>query len=529
MVHGMTLLLPLLGPAALLFVELVAPVLRGRRQPFGLFLGAAAANVLASLAALTLLLLSGPATSATLGFGGEGISVRVDALSVTMFVLVSFVGLVVMRFSQAYLAGEPRHGVFLSRLSLALAAVSMLVLSGNLVHLGLSWMATSMALHPLLLFYAERPRAQVAARKKFIMARLGDVLLVTALAILAGSFGTTDLTGVLEGVRQTGGSPGLSAAAVLLAVAACLKSAQFPTHGWLVEVMETPTPVSALLHAGIVNAGGFLLIRLSDVVTTSELALLVLLLVGGLSALVGSLVMLTQPGVKTSLAYSTVAQMGFMLLQCGLGAFSSAVVHLVAHSLYKAHAFLSSGSAVSHARRRPRGRLSGRSVVLAAGYALAAFAVVGWSLGVGFDKPGLLVLGAALVLSLTHLMLAAKDRKSWLRAALSVPALALAYFAIQLGAAEVLNDAVAPGPLTAPALVWTVAVAAGFVLLSLAQWVANPLGGALPRALYVHARNGFYVNAVFDRWTGTISGARTEPAGSRVRDEERACDVAEAR
>ena len=144
-------------------------------------------------------------------------------------------------------------------------------------------------------------------------------------------------------------------AACLLALAALLKSAQFPTHGWLTEVMETPTPVSALLHAGVINAGGFLLIRFADVMVLHPSVMAVLVMIGGFTALFGGLVMLTQPAVKTSLAWSTVAQMGFMVLECGLGLFPLALLHIVAHSLYKAHSFLASGAAVETiaANRRP--------------------------------------------------------------------------------------------------------------------------------------------------------------------------------
>jgi NAD(P)H-quinone oxidoreductase subunit 5 len=119
--------------------------------------------------------------------------------------------------------------------------------------------------------------------------------------------------------------------------------------------METPTPVSALLHAGVINAGGFLLIRFADVMLLSPAVLAVLVMLGGFTALFGGLVMLTQSAVKTSLAWSTVAQMGFMILQCGLALFPLALLHIVAHSLYKAHAFLASGQAVDGvaAIRRP--------------------------------------------------------------------------------------------------------------------------------------------------------------------------------
>jgi len=133
--------------------------------------------------------------------------------------------------------------------------------------------------------------------------------------------------------------PGLTAICLLLVGVAMLKSAQFPFHSWLPDTMETQTPLSALMHAGIINAGGFLIVRLSPVVSLSPVALNTLAIVGAFTAIFASLVMMTQASIKRMLALSTIAQMGFMMLQCGLGAFSIAVLHIVAHSLYKAHAF----------------------------------------------------------------------------------------------------------------------------------------------------------------------------------------------
>jgi NAD(P)H-quinone oxidoreductase subunit 5 len=138
----------------------------------------------------------------------------------------------------------------------------------------------------------------------------------------------------------------LQVAAVLLVLAVALKSAQLPFHGWLIQVMEAPTPVSALLHAGVVNIGGFVLIRLAPLMARAPAAQTLLVMIGTTTAVVAPLVMTTRVSVKVALAWSTCGQMGLMLVECGLGAWSLALLHLVAHSLYKAHAFLSAGSAV---------------------------------------------------------------------------------------------------------------------------------------------------------------------------------------
>ena len=298
----LTDLLPYAAPLALLISAIAGftgPGLRPR-----------VANRLAEVSALfalwvalvsaALLFTHGSWDSALIGVRGIGLSIRLDAVSGVMFSLVSFIGWVVVRYSATYLDGEPRQGAFTGWLSLTLAAVLLLVLSGNLVQLVFAWIATSLFLHRLLMFYPERIAAQRAARKKFVTARMGDVALVGATLLLATGYGTADIATIAAAARADVAPPSAGWAAGLLAVAALLKSAQFPLHGWLTEVMETPTPVSALLHAGVINAGGFLLIRFADVMLLAPGVLAVLVMIGGFTALFGGLVMLTQPAVKTS-------------------------------------------------------------------------------------------------------------------------------------------------------------------------------------------------------------------------------------
>ncbi|MEO1965042.1 proton-conducting transporter membrane subunit, partial [Hyphomonas sp.] len=270
-----------------------------------------------SITALGMVILYGSQTLALPLHDLTGFSLRLDYVSTLLFVLISFVGAIVLNYARTYLDGESHQGTFLAWMSLTLGSVILLVLSNNLLLLILAWITTSLFLHQLLLFYPGRAGARRAAHKKFLFARLGDVALIGGSTCLFIATGTTDITDINLAARAGDGGAWFTAAAILLAVAAMLKSAQFPFHGWLVEVMEAPTPVSALLHAGVINAGGFLLIRFSDVIITAPGVLAVLVLTGGFTALFASMVMLTQPAVKTSLAWSTIAQMGFMILQCG--------------------------------------------------------------------------------------------------------------------------------------------------------------------------------------------------------------------
>jgi NAD(P)H-quinone oxidoreductase subunit 5 len=320
------------------------------------------------------------------------------------------------------------------------------VQSGTLVQLVLAWIGTSLFLHQLLLFYPERVEAQRAAKKKWIVSRAGDVALLAATLILMVSYGTGDIASILAQASDGQATASTLWVAGLLALAALLKSAQFPTHGWLTEVMETPTPVSALLHAGVINAGGFLLIRFADVMLLAPGVLAVLVMIGGFTALFGGLVMLTQSAVKTSLAWSTVAQMGFMILQCGLALFPLALLHIVAHSLYKAHAFLASGGTVDlvAAIRRPGPVAvpSPGAVGKAFLIAIAIYAVVAilFAFIFGFDSksPQALALGAILIFGVAYLLAQGlADKAPWvltIRTSQYALATALAYFALQTGA-----------------------------------------------------------------------------------------------
>ncbi len=440
---------------------------------------------------------------------------RLDLVSATMLTLVAFVGWIVLRYSSRYLDGEARQGAFTGWMCATLAAVMLLVIAGTLAQLVAAWIATSLFLHRLLLFYPERVQARRAARKKFLAARAGDAALIGAAVLLWASYGTGDIAAILAAARGGEAPVAVQIAAALLGIAALLKSAQFPTQGWLTEVMETPTPVSALLHAGIVNAGGFLLIRFAEIMILAPGVLAVVAVVGGFTALLGSLVMLTQPAVKTSLAWSTVAQMGFMMLQCGLALFPLALLHIVAHSLYKAHAFLAAGAAIERVAsiRRPgpvavpNGPAVGRAFLLA----LAVYAVVGAAFGFSDKSPQAIALGAILILGVAYLIAQgladAAPRALTQRTLVFSGAAAVGYFALQTASLHLAQGALPPTPPAGP-LEWGLIVLAvlSFGVVAVAQalfplWAYHPAAAGLR----VHLANGLYVNAVVDRLLGSWS------------------------
>jgi NAD(P)H-quinone oxidoreductase subunit 5 len=477
---------------------------------------------LALIAAMALALLLALAGAVGLIAGGptRGWLVHYDAVSAVMLLLVAFIGFVVAAYSRRYLDGDPGQGRFAKWLGVTLAAVMLLPLAGNLTLFALGWVGTSLGLHRLLLFYPERPAAQLAARKKFLASRAADAALLLAFLCLAWQFGTIEVAAIRDGAAALAGAgapgPLVHLAAFALALAAVLKSAQFPAHGWLPEVMETPTPVSALLHAGIINAGGFLLVRMADVVALSAGALDLLVVVGAVTAVFGAAVMLTQTSVKVWLAWSTVAQMGFMVLQCGLGAFAAALLHIVAHGLYKAHAFLSAGGVAQARRAPPEAPLPLGALLVALGAALALTVAAGAITGMPvMEKPGVAVLGAALMLGLAPMLAGAwQARRSAPFVAARVAALGVsvcfAYFLLQRGA-EALLGAALPTHLAARegfALglgLATVLAFAALLVLNLLRRAPDPQPWI--KALYVHIHNGFYVNALANRLVAQRRGA----------------------
>lgn len=502
------LFLPLLSPLVLLVAAFYAarhPGKRPRRVPALTEAASFAAFAMAAVAA-TLLVVKSSGTSALIGFFGVGLSVRLDAVSAVMLVLVSFIGWIVLRYSRTYMDGEDRQGAFTGWMSATLAAVLLLVMSGNLFQLFAAWTLTSLSLSRLLLFYPERATAQRAARKKAIVARLSEGALAGAVILLIAATGTTDIETLLASAEADWLTMG---AALLLALSAVLASAQFPIYGWLTEVMEAPTPVSALLHAGVINAGGFLLIRFADVMLLAPGVMALLVMLGGFTALFGGLVMLTQPAVKTSLAWSTIAQMAFMIMQCGLALFPLALLHIVAHSLYKAHAFLSSGEAVRNvaaiARPGPIAVPSARNVLQAFIIAIAIYGLVGTVIGFDGKSVQAIALGVILIFGVAYLLAQgfadAAPRALTQRIVVYALVTSVSYFALQVIAQSLTAGSLPPTPNPGP-LEWALILLAliSFGVVAVAQ-ATFPLWASHPAAtgLRVHLTNGLYANAIFDK------------------------------
>ncbi|WP_261860753.1 proton-conducting transporter membrane subunit [Mycobacterium marinum] len=277
--------------------------------------------------------------------------VGANRLVTILLVLVYGVSTVAQVFALRYLACDSRSGWFTAGTGLLTTASAGLMISGTLIGLAVCWTVAGAALCLLQATYWDLPAARDGVVRTATAFLLGDLALWLAVGLLTVRWGNINLFDLSPGPFE-GSSPTLLAATGLIVIAALSRSAQIPFHRWLPATLAAPTPVSALLHAGVVNAGGVLLVRLSPIVTGSALAMGLAFTAGTLGVLYGGVVMLTKSDIKGSLVYSTMAQMGFMIMTCGLGLSAAAVFHLVGHGFYKATLFLSSGSVIAKRRQK---------------------------------------------------------------------------------------------------------------------------------------------------------------------------------
>jgi len=279
-------------------------------------------------------------------------SLLLDPLSAVMILVVSGVGSLIHIYSVGYMEHDPESVRYFSYLNLFTFFMLLLVLGGSLPLMFVGWEGVGLCSYLLIGFWYRKQSASDAGMKAFIVNRIGDAGLILGTILAFVSFGTVDLVEITGGV---GAKPGeafgsfgvITVVALLLFVGACGKSAQIPLHVWLPDAMEGPTPVSALIHAAtMVTAGVYMVARLGPLYSKSATALAVVAGVGAVTALVAATIALVQTDIKKVLAYSTVSQLGYMFLACGVGAFGVAIFHLFTHAFFKALLFLGSGSVI---------------------------------------------------------------------------------------------------------------------------------------------------------------------------------------
>ena len=334
----------------------------------------------------------------------QGAILQIDGLTRVMAVVTTFFSGIIQSFSRRYMAGAKRINAFFGRLFTLTLIVILITASNHLVLFVAAWTAMGWLLADLIGHVRGWPQARAASRYARGHFLGGSALVTVALGLLGYQSGAWTIAGVLAAVPALSDAV-VAVAALLLLVAAMVQSALVPFHRWLLSSMTAPTPVSGFMHAGLVNAGGVLLARFAPIAFEFSAIMLAILVVGGLSALMGQAWMLVRTDVKGQLGSSTVAQMGFMVLQCGLGLIPAAITHLILHGFYKAYLFLATGSVVAHKTPKKKSTTGGSvlSSIVALASAVGGGLLFAWGTGKSLTKldSGFLLI-VVVVLSVLH-------------------------------------------------------------------------------------------------------------------------------
>lgn len=289
---------------------------------------------------------------------GLGGLVIYNELSAILVPYVAILGLVIRKYATKYMWDEPGYKRFFILLNFIFSAIYMLVMSNNLIVLALAWQLMSISLYLLITFNVESRSAIKNGGWTMLVHKLADLLFIIAVILTYKTFGSFELVDLSQQwleMSQNGpiDNPVIYVIGFLFLFAAMMKSAIIPFHLWLPYTSEAPTPVSALMHAGVVNVGGILLNKMAFLLLLTPAVLNVAFVMGLITAIGASLLMLAVSDIKRNLGYSTVGQMGYMIMEVGLGAFSLAIYHLMVHGIFKASLFLESGSLINWGRKDP--------------------------------------------------------------------------------------------------------------------------------------------------------------------------------
>ncbi|MFJ9557289.1 NADH-quinone oxidoreductase subunit L [Nocardiopsis sp. NPDC101807] len=478
-----------------------------------------------------------------------GVDLLVDPLSISFVLLITFVGSLIHIYSLGYMSEDPGKRRFFAYLNLFVAAMLVLVLADNFVLLFLGWEGVGLASYLLIGFWQYKPTAATAAKKAFLINRVGDIGLLVAIMIMFTALGAVSFSDVFAAVPGAGDGV-LLAVGLLLLLGACGKSAQLPLQAWLLDAMEGPTPVSALIHAAtMVTAGVYLIVRAGPVFEAAPVAQTVVTVVGAATMIAGGIIASAKDDIKKSLAGSTMSQIGMMVLAAGLGpvGYVAAIAHLVTHGFFKAGLFLGAGS-VMHAMNdgvdmRRYGALRKAMPVTFATFGLGYLAIIGFPLlsgwwtkesiisaafGVGGTRG--LVLGTAVIVgaALTAFYMSRMvfmtffGEKRWEEGvhphespvSMTAPMVVLAIGSVALGAFMTLGDRfanfLAPSigahphhfdvahAFTAPYGIAALAVMVGGVALAWVVYLRRPVARTAPEANLVtaFAREELYGNQI---------------------------------
>jgi NADH:ubiquinone oxidoreductase subunit 5 (subunit L)/multisubunit Na+/H+ antiporter MnhA subunit len=502
---GILVAIPALPLLAAAVVRLVGPTPRTAAR------AVVAASALATIGAVALLIsvsVDGPVDAVITDTDGAAVvGLMADRVGAILLLLTSLVGLIVQSFASRSLLGDPRATRFHILAAVLASATSLVGVAATGSGLLVAWVATSVTLVALLGHKAPWPAAVRSQRLTARSFLIGDAALLIGLLVAIVAIGDLDLRSIgAEAAALDGESIGslslVTVVAICLVIAGIARSALVPLHAWLPSTLAAPTPVSALLHAGVINGAGVLLIRFSPVFASSASAMALAFAVGVVTALFATAIMLVRTDVKGGLVWSTSGQMGFMVVQLGVGAFAAALFHIVGHALYKAAMFLGAGGAISaHSRQNQRPHL-GRAdqAVLSATVTrlvvgllapLAAFALALWLVDPHLTAAAtilIVVFGALSVGRAANGWMSATPFAATRTIATAIGGVVVATFAYVGGIAMFEGFVVDAVPYEVPAAVGPVWVAAVLAAIGtgvvVVAFTPGPRGDALRRGAY---------------------------------------------
>lgn len=432
----------------------------------------------------------------------QAFGLYVDGLAYFFLLLVSFLAIMIFRYARSALKDDPGRDRFFSSAHGCLMLVMSFALMDYFPAMAVLWVLISIMIHRLLTVYDDHPAAQKAALQKMIASRLSEILLVAsviigmALALPQSISQLTDQSLVSEAFSSTSAL----IMGMLLILAAALRSALFPFHSWLPASIQTPTPVSAMMHAGLINAGGYLILRTYPLISPHKELLMLLSGIGFISVVTNGLSMMASPDIKRRLGYSTGTQMGFMFLQLGLGAPEAAFLHMVGHAFYKAHSFLNAHQLPPSATMAPSGKRE-QSLIWAMALSPVLYSLITAkiSLASGFS---LTLLAMALLSGLHQSLLLHFSSKQ------RMAVLGLAFFMLfanvwlQASVIDLLGvDSVEKAALPKGFLISL--IGGYFGLLGFSEWLLNRPMGRKTAWIYALIHHGFYFDPFWRRITKT--------------------------
>ena len=417
-----------------------------------------------------------------------------DPLSAVFILLITGVGSLIHVYSVGYMEHDPGRRRFFGYLNLFVAAMLLLVLGNSFVALYVGWEGVGLASYLLIAFWYYRPNAATAAKKAFIMNRVGDVGLLIAIFLMFATLGSTQFVDVLGGAGALGGGV-LTALALLLLLGACGKSGQFPLQAWLPDAMEGPTPVSALIHAAtMVTAGVYLIARSAPIYNLTENGRTVVAIIGAVTLLIGSVAGCAKDDIKRVLAWSTVSQIGYMFLAVGLGpaGYAVGILHLLTHGFFKAGLFLGAGS-VMHGMNdevdmRKFGGLATKMKITFATFTLGYLALIGFPFLSGYYSKDAIIEAAFDKGGISGVLLGGAAAVGAGLTAFYMTRLMLMTFFGEPRWEKGVHPHESPTSMTAPMIVLSLgSVFAGFLLVNvfpLEQWL-EPVFGPRPESTHL--------------------------------------------